>query len=530
MKIESGGDPMAGPAYGLMQVTADTIGAYDLARTQTDPAYGIYAGTKELALRYIDSGKLPWENVVVGYFSGHYVPTGASDQFSSDVEYQTRFKEFFAQVEVSLPGGRACTTTGVVGVASIWGNQLFGGGPPPLTQDYGPTDFSRFVRPEWYSYALQYGFTEPGHTGLDVGLPAGTPLYAPMDGSIICAGSGNGTGEDSCAAFLSAYGGATSGRLQLKLPNGDMLILGHVNQSLVSPGAQVKAGQQIGISGGFNGDHVHIEYRTRDTSTPSGWRLLDPRGPLDGVAVPVFGSPVSIPPPVTVQPTPTITPTPAPDADLDGLSDADETMYGADPNNFDTDGDGLSDGAEVFTHGTNPIYWDTDEDGLSDDEEVSHVGSNPLTGDTDADGLPDYNEVYQHGTSPANPDTDGDGYSDHDEANAGSNPNDPASFPGASGSVDSDFDNLSDGDEQFYGVDPLNPDSDGDGVYDGDEVHVYLTSPAFPDTDDDGLSDGLEIYTYFTDPKRYDSDDDGWADGDEVNIYATNPLDPFSYP
>ena len=49
-----------------------------------------------------------------------------------------------------------------------------------------------------------------------------------------------------------------------------------------------------------------------------------------------------------------------PDADGDGLSDADEATVGSDPNNADTDGDGLSDGDEVWEHSTNPLESDTD--------------------------------------------------------------------------------------------------------------------------------------------------------------------------
>ena len=525
MKIESGGDPAAGPAYGLLQVTAGAIGTYDLNRVTVEPNYGIYAGTKELALRYIDSGSLPWENVVVGYFSGHYVPTGARDQFSDDFAYQDRFKQFFGELEIFNPGSRACSTTSIVGVASLWGGMQFGGQAPPLSQDFGPTDFSRFTHPEWYSYSLQYGFTEPGHTGLDVAIPAGTPLFAPMDATVVCAGTDNGDGEDSCSAFLSAYGGPTSGRLQLKLPNGDMLIYGHVNESLVKPGATVKAGTQIGISGGFNGDHVHVEYRVRDGSTDSGWRIIDPRVPLDGVSAPQFASPVAGGTRQPAAPTEIPTPTPRPDMDMDGLPDEDEITSLTDPNNPDTDGDGLMDGPEVLQAGTDPLRPDSDDDGLLDGEEVNVYGSNPLNYDGDGDLLPDYNEVMQHGTNPSLADTDGDGFSDHDELNAGSDPTDPASFPGDTNSLDSDFDGLNDGDEAFYGVDPLNPDSDGDGIQDGNEVQVYFTSPAFPDTDDDGLTDGQEVYTYFTDVLNFDTDGDSVPDGVEIS-QGTDPFTP----
>jgi hypothetical protein len=50
--------------------------------------------------------------------------------------------------------------------------------------------------------------------------------------------------------------------------------------------------------------------------------------------------------------------------------------YGTDPNDPDTDGDGLTDGDEVNTHGTDPNNQDTDGDGLTDKEEVD-LGRNP---------------------------------------------------------------------------------------------------------------------------------------------------------
>jgi len=65
------------------------------------------------------------------------------------------------------------------------------------------------------------------------------------------------------------------------------------------------------------------------------------------------------------------------DPDHDGLTNLEEFQYGTDPNNPDTDGDGLSDGDEVHVYHTNPLLWDTDGDGISDGVEV-RTGSNPL--------------------------------------------------------------------------------------------------------------------------------------------------------
>jgi hypothetical protein len=74
------------------------------------------------------------------------------------------------------------------------------------------------------------------------------------------------------------------------------------------------------------------------------------------------------------------------DWDGDGLLDevetdtgeyVDETDTGTDPNDPDTDDDGLNDGAEVNTYGTDPNNPDTDGDGLEDGLEVA-FGSDPL--------------------------------------------------------------------------------------------------------------------------------------------------------
>ncbi|GAB4001550.1 Stk1 family PASTA domain-containing Ser/Thr kinase [Nocardioides ultimimeridianus] len=67
---------------------------------------------------------------------------------------------------------------------------------------------------------------------------------------------------------------------------------------------------------------------------------------------------------------------PPPDADGDGLSDAQEAQYGTDPNKADTDGDGLSDGDEVNKYHTDPLVADSDGDTFSDGDEVK-AGSDP---------------------------------------------------------------------------------------------------------------------------------------------------------
>lgn len=58
---------------------------------------------------------------------------------------------------------------------------------------------------------------------------------------------------------------------------------------------------------------------------------------------------------------------------------------------------------------------------------------------------------------------------------------------------DSDQDGLSDQQEMLLGTDPMNPDTDGDGLLDGEEVLIYGTSPVAVDSDGDGVPDGEEV-------------------------------------
>ncbi|TWI69732.1 hypothetical protein IP91_00805 [Pseudoduganella lurida] len=93
----------------------------------------------------------------------------------------------------------------------------------------------------------------------------------------------------------------------------------------------------------------------------------------------------------------------------------------------------------------------------------------------------------------AGADSDGDGIPDDEELRLGMNPNNAADAL-----LDEDRDGLTALDEYRAGSDPRNPDSDGDGLRDGDEVNCargFCTSPLLADTDGDGVRDGTEIAT-----------------------------------
>ena len=73
------------------------------------------------------------------------------------------------------------------------------------------------------------------------------------------------------------------------------------------------------------------------------------------------------------------------------------------------------------------------------------------------------------------------------------------------------------------GTDPLDPDSDDDGLCDGAPSGLPACALGGEDLDGDGVYDvGIE-----TDPTDPDTDDDGWNDGIEL-VAGTNPLDPDS--
>jgi hypothetical protein len=66
------------------------------------------------------------------------------------------------------------------------------------------------------------------------------------------------------------------------------------------------------------------------------------------------------------------------------------------------------------------------------------------------------------------------------------------------------------------------PDSDGDGLIDTEEVAAG-TNPIEADTDHDGLNDYEELKVWRTNPLNPDTDGDGFPDGQEVqNGYNPN--------
>jgi len=205
------------------------------------------------------------------------------------------------------------------------------------------------------------------------------------------------------------------------------------------------------------------------------------------------------------------------DSDNDKFPDGNELFTTTDPDNPDTDGDGLIDGDEMFVYYTNPRNPDTDSDGLSDYDEIMKYKTDSNKPDTDGDGIKDGDEI-KSGTDPFTGDSDRDGLSDSDETKFGTNPN----------NSDTDSDGRSDFEETQNGFDPLRPgqepsDTDKDGLLDVDEI-FYGTDRFNPDTDGDGINDKQEVddLTNPLGPGDMDFDGDGIIDKDEIK-YGTNP-------
>ncbi len=145
------------------------------------------------------------------------------------------------------------------------------------------------------------------------------------------------------------------------------------------------------------------------------------------------------------------------------------------------------------------------------------------TGDSDGDNSPDADELAM-GLDPYNPDTDNDGVADGDELNIYGT--DPFNW-------DTDGDGIGDGDELFgNGTDPLVWDGGGSAASSGNEAAaaepLSTSGDASVDSDSDRLAD-VDEAALGTDPANPDTDGDGYYDGDEANL-GTNPHDATSFP
>lgn len=171
--------------------------------------------------------------------------------------------------------------------------------------------------------------------------------------------------------------------------------------------ASASGGRDYKISFSLNfGDDTPVDTDVDNDGLPNRWERANNLNPCDDGSVNIADGPAG-------------------DKDGDGVTNLKEFEQGTAANNPDSDGDGLSDGAETNTGvwvgvdntGTDPLNVDTDGDGLEDGVEnhaLAHDPNNPTT---------------QPGTDPNTVDTDGDGFDELFEIAAQTDPTDPNSAP-----------------------------------------------------------------------------------------------------
>ncbi|MBO8193146.1 M23 family metallopeptidase [Streptomyces oryzae] len=115
------------------------------------------------------------------------------------------------------------------------------------------------------NYSLSAGFASSGkrwassHTGQDFAVPVGTPVRAVGAGTVVS----------------TRCGGPFGNHIVIRHPNGYYTQYAHLSRIQTKPGAHVRAGERIGLSGNTGnstGPHLHFEVRV----TPQDGSGIDP--------------------------------------------------------------------------------------------------------------------------------------------------------------------------------------------------------------------------------------------------------------
>jgi murein DD-endopeptidase MepM/ murein hydrolase activator NlpD len=315
-------NPANGDSWGLMQIVAFGVG-WDGWHRLVARLAGIPAG---------DTGKIiaalqdPSLNLRTGAAILRDLSTTHGDWDRASSAYFLGNPDWQGQDHVNGVTGAAYRRSLHALMAEIAGNEgieLKGGAnqqelpsasrlPPPASPDIvaiivgnQPTDDSfGFKAPTdlpYYDYFEGHGGHANQHTGIDATTTIGQPLYSPISGTVVCAGSDNGPGawQTGCAGFADTLG-HSAGRVEVLAEDGRRsLILGHCSRALVGTGEWVSAGSQVAEAGGMNGAHVHIEARVWDGRD---YTIVDPRAAFTDLLGPAYAPRVPIPQPSDQEP------------------------------------------------------------------------------------------------------------------------------------------------------------------------------------------------------------------------------------
>jgi len=220
------------------------------------------------------------------------------------------------------------------------------------------------------------------------------------------------------------------------------------------------------------------------------------------------------------------------DTDGDGVGDACD-------GGADTDGDGIEDASDNCPFDPNADQQDTDGDGIGD------VCDTVEGADSDGDGVPDNSDNCPLIANPDQADTDGDGVGDACDGGADTDgdgiedASDNCPFDPNADQQDTDGDGIGDVCDTVEGAD-----SDGDGVPDNSDNCPLIANPDQADTDGDGVGDacdggadtdgdGIEDASdncpFDPNADQQDTDGDGIGDvcdGDDDNDMLPDPEDP----
>ncbi|WJV47483.1 M23 family metallopeptidase [Streptomyces flavofungini] len=115
---------------------------------------------------------------------------------------------------------------------------------------------ARYTRPlrRRYRVTSRYGvrgnWAAGHHTGIDLGVPRGTPVYAVTSGVVVL------------ARWSGAYGKAVT----VRMPDKRYVLFAHLSRISVRQGQRIRTGARIGYSGATGratGPHLHLEIRAR---------------------------------------------------------------------------------------------------------------------------------------------------------------------------------------------------------------------------------------------------------------------------